>query len=224
MTTRSQISSTSPSRWELTKIVVPSALRSRQQFADLAAADRIDAVGRLVEEDHLRPVQEGLRDAEALLHALGIGADLRVHSPFDADNLQNLGDASPAFRGGNAEQRAVELEQAGAGVIVGKAMVFRQITDAAADAGRADRLAEQSSGAVGRFRDAEEDLDEGRLAGAVLAEQAEDLALLDLQGHALEGLDLAIVLDEVQGFDDRHDERSWTRYWALLPRRCKATG
>ena len=38
-----------------------------------------------------------------------------------------------------------------------------------AHGGGADRFAEEAGVAVGRFDDAEEDLDEGRLAGAVLA-------------------------------------------------------
>ena len=64
--------------------------------ADFAAADRIDAVGRLVEEDDFRVVEDGLGDAEALLHALGIGADFVVHPALEADHLQHLGDAFAA--------------------------------------------------------------------------------------------------------------------------------
>src|SRR5205807_5296374 len=51
----------------------------QQNPADLAAADGIDAVGRLVEENHLRVVDHRLGDADALLHALGVGADFVVH-------------------------------------------------------------------------------------------------------------------------------------------------
>src|SRR3712207_6886958 len=46
------------------------------------------------------------------------------------------------------------------------------------------------------------DLDEGGLAGAVLAEQAVDLALVDGQRDALEGLDAAVAFDEVARLDD----------------------
>ena len=105
----------------------------------------------------------------------------------------------------HAEQGAVEVEQAGAGVVVGKAVVLGQIADAAAHADGAGRLAEQLALPSVGLGDAEQDLDERRLAGAVLAEQAEDFAALDGQRHALEGLDLAELFDEVFGGDYGHD-------------------
>ena len=48
-----------------------------------------------------------------------------------------------------------------------------------------------------------EDLDGRRLAGAVRAEQAEDLARADLEADAVNRLDLAIVLLQVAYTDDR---------------------
>ena len=187
------------------KIVLPSRFERLHQVADLAAADRIDAVGRLVEEDHVRLVQQRLGDAEPLFHALGVGADLVVHPALEADQLEDLGDALAADAGRHVEQGAVEVEQAGAGVVVGEAVVLGQVADAAADGRRAGRLVEEQGLALGLADDAEKDLDERGLAGAVLAEQAEDLAALDGQRHALEGLDLAEALDEVVGGDDGHD-------------------
>ena len=68
----------------------------------------------------------------------------------------------------------------------------------------AGRVAEQDGVAVGLADDAEQDLDEGGLAGPVLAEQAEDLARLDPERDPLEGLDPAVVLAEVGCRYDRH--------------------
>src|SRR5262249_55845106 len=76
-----------------------------------------------------------------------------------------------------------------------------EVADVLADAGGADRLVEHDGGAVGRRQDAEQDLDQGRLAGAVLAEQPEDLALLDTERDALERLDGAEGLDKVVSLD-----------------------
>ena len=89
-------------------------------------------------------------------------------------------------------------------MVIGKAMVLGEIADAAADGGGAGRFAEQCGAALGQARDAEEDLDERGLAGAVLAEQAEDLALLHGQRQLAQGLDAPIVLDQVSGDDDCH--------------------
>ena len=129
----------------------PLRFERLHQVADFAAADRIDAVGRLVEEDHVRLVQQRLGDAEALFHALGVGANLVVHPSLEADRFQHFRDALAAYAGRDAQQGAVEIEQTGAGVVVGKAMVLRQIADAACEprpcrpAGRAGGLGRRFS-------------------------------------------------------------------------------
>ena len=78
-------------------------------------------------------------------------------------------------------------------MVVGEAVILGQVADPAADHGGAGP-ASQSDAAIGPHRDAKQDLDQRGLAGAVLAEQAEDFAGLDFQGDAFEGrkrLDLA---------------------------------
>src|SRR5262249_27847707 len=132
-----------------------------EDLADLAAADRIDAVGRLVEEDHVGVVYQRLGDAHALFHALGIGLDLVVHAALEADHVEDLADALLLQTGGHLQQAAVEVEQAGGGVILGEAVVLGQIADAPADGDGTDRLVEQGGGALGRLEDAQEDLDQG---------------------------------------------------------------
>src|SRR5262249_37568143 len=52
--------------------------------------------------------------------------------------------------------------------------------------------------------DTKQGLDQGRLAGAVLPEQAENLPLVHAQRDALERLDLAELFDQVARFDDGH--------------------
>ena len=48
-----------------------------------------------------------------------------------------------------------------------------------------------------------EDLDRGRLAGAVRPEEGEHLALLDLEGDPIDRLDVRVVLREPANVDDR---------------------
>ena len=55
--------------------------------------------------------------------------------------------------------------------------------------------------AAGRDEEAAEDADERRLAGAVRAEEAEDLAARDLQRDAVERADGAEVLGDVLNVD-----------------------
>ncbi len=77
-----------------------------------------------------------------------------------------------------------------------------------------DRLA-----GVGRAQ-ALEDLDRGRLAGAVRPEQAEDLAGADLEIDAVDGGDVGVALDQAADTDDRFPGDRGGR---ALPR-CGARG
>ena len=60
-----------------------------------------------------------------------------------------------------------------------------------------DLVASKADGSLGLLVHASEDLDEGRLAGAVIAKHAGDLARGDRRGHAAEGGDAAVELREV---------------------------
>src|ERR1019366_166594 len=112
--------------------------------------------GGLVEKDHVRFVQQGLGNAETLLHALEEAADLVVHAVGDADEIKHLVDALLADMPGNAEQLAVEIEQAVAGVVVGKAMVLRKVSDAGADVGSPRGLAQEGCRSLSAAADAEQ--------------------------------------------------------------------
>ena len=70
------ICSTSASRWLETKTVVPSPASDRTRCAHLAGALRVEAVGGFVEHQQLVAASQRVRDAEALLHAQRVGADL----------------------------------------------------------------------------------------------------------------------------------------------------
>ena len=102
--------------------------------------------------------------------------------------------------GGHAEQLAIEIEQALAGMIVGEAMIFGQIADAGADVDGAGRFVEQRRLALPAAGDAEQDLDERGLAGPVLAEQAVDFALFDLERDPAESLDASVTFAQIPVF------------------------
>ena len=68
-------------------------------------------------------------------------------------------------------------------------MIFRQIADAFPGMRFIHRHAEERGVASGGLNDAQQDLDERRLAGAVGAEQAEDLAGFNLEIDTVERLD-----------------------------------
>ena len=82
--------------------------------------------------------------------------------------------------------RAKYVEQLLGGQVVVEVRVLGQVADAAPDGDVADRPAEDLGVAAGRKHQLHQQLQRGRLAGAVGAEEAEDLAGLDLERQAIE--------------------------------------
>ena len=66
------------------------ALERLHELEDVLAADRVEGRDRLVEQDHRRPADERLGDAEALAHAAGIRRRAAVGGIGDADPVEQL--------------------------------------------------------------------------------------------------------------------------------------
>ena len=62
------------------------------QVEDVAPADGVERARRLVEQEHLRPADEGLGDAEPLAHPAGVGPGRAIGGVRDAGPLQRLVD------------------------------------------------------------------------------------------------------------------------------------
>ena len=81
------------------------------QVLHLAAANRVQARRRLVENDQVRIVDECLRQADAALHALGKFADGAGAGLAEADHFEKLLGALVSFRARQAENVAEEIER-----------------------------------------------------------------------------------------------------------------
>src|SRR5262249_7901063 len=96
--------------------------------------------------------------------------------------------------------------------IIRKAMVFRQVADLVTDGHGSRRPLQQLRVTFGRPDDAEENLDERCLAGAIATQEAIDLAALDGNGNATQRFHGAILFGQRIGADDGH-----IRLFALKP-------
>ena len=179
-----------------------------KKIADLLPPHRINAVGRLVQEQDTGTVEEGLREPQPLFHPLGVAADPQLLPAGEAEEIEELGGAPTALAAGDPLEGAVEVEEARARVIVGEAVVFGQIADLATGGEGADRLAEEGSLSGRRGNEAEEDLDERRFPRAVLAEEAEQRGRFDVEADPPEGPVGAVVFFEVFDGND-HSDRSY---------------
>ena len=159
------------------KTVTPSCAQALDEVADLAPPDRVDAVGRLVEEDDARAVHERLREPEPLQHALRVGPDAAVGGVCEADAAR--AGRARARRGRRAETPCMRASTSSASRPVrngGKRWPSGRKPVGTARRGSRDVHAEDLGRAGRRADEAEQQLDERRLAGPVGPEQAERLA------------------------------------------------
>ena len=175
-----------------------------QEFAQLDASARVQAGGRLVEEQDLRVVDQGVRQAQPLLHAARERLDVVVAAIGEVDELQEVADRPASLRGRQAVAASEEVQVLpDLHVVVDPEHVRHEPEDAP------DLVGVPRHGPAGDLGDARRRLQErGQdperrgLAGAVRPDETEDLALLDVEVHAGDGHRRRVALDESLGPDD----------------------
>ena len=172
----------------------------------LVATGRIEAVGRLVEQQQSRPVDERLGELDPLLHPGRIPADRPVALLVEPDVAQDLGGAF-ARRGAREAGHARHLgDEVGRRGVRREAVVFGHVADELADrrALRANVEVHHRRLARRRFEQAEQDLEQRALARPVGTDQADDPGL-EVEGQAVERGDAArISLGQVPEGDEAH--------------------
>ena len=149
-----------------------------EQLANFDPRPRVQAAGRFVEQQHLRIVQQHAGQAEALVHAAREAGGQRVALVAQLDQLEHLvaflaaRRAVDAIRGGEKLQVLDHLH------VVIDAEQVGHVADQAADflGVRVDRMAADIRLAPGRVEQRGEHPHRRRLAGAVGADEAEDIA------------------------------------------------
>ena len=206
MVTLSQTCSTSLRRWlEKEDGAVPVA-EAADEFADFKHTLRVEAVGGFVEDDEVGVAEEGVGEAEALLHAHRIGVELGAGAVGEAHLVEEAVD----FVGGSALGDALEVGQVAASGEVGvEGGGLYDGADAAEGGFQVVGLAEEGEGAGGGREEAEEHAHSSGLAGAVGAEEAVDVAASDLDGEFVDGQDVAVAFGKSVGLDDVVGHLGW---------------
>ena len=83
----------------------PFVAQAKDQRPHVAPAERIEPRHRLVQDDELGIVDQRLRDADALQHALREFSQLEAPLRADADLIEQAAGASRTLRAADAEQR-----------------------------------------------------------------------------------------------------------------------
>jgi hypothetical protein len=205
----------------------PLGLLQRPDVApDRAARLWVQADRRLVEEQHARRVHQAAGDLQAPAHAAGERHHGLVAPVAQVDHLQHLGNALPDEVLLHAVQLGVQPEVLLGGQVAVERGVLEDETDVSAHivAVGDDVEATDARGPGRGPGQGAEHVDRRALAGAVGAEEAEDLARRDRERHAAHGVDLAVGLGEVVDVDGglrvethaRHNIATVTKILLLL--------
>ena len=173
------------------------------ELADLDDLGGIEADGGLVEDEHLGIAEESLGEADALPLSLGEIADHAVEelraARLDGDAL----DLALALLAGNTLDGSDETQIGPRGHVGVDGRIFRQVADPLL---HLDGILEDVEPAhlrlaARRRQDSGEDAHGRRLAGAVGAEETEDLARLHLEADVVDRLQLPVALHQVLDFN-----------------------
>ena len=199
-TTRSAVDRTSPSRWEMRIVEPPSRPSRRTKCEELCRDDGVEAGGRFVEDDEpRRPVGdgEGARDLHHLATGEGQVADdlARRDAVTREDRVERRMIRAPASRRQRRPRRCGWMMRAfSATVRLGQSdsswktqrtpsVMGRGPTGVGCTIGRRRRL---DDALVGRQHPGQH-VHERRLAGAVVADEADALADVDVQVDPAQG-------------------------------------
>ena len=185
--------------------VEPASAARRTIDTHVGPPDRVERGGRFVEDHETWVPEQCHRQPESLLHALREAADGVPGAVGQAHVVERTVD-----RGGGRRRAAIHrpeprvklqhLPRAQPRLV---AEELGQVADLAPRRTIAERRAEDRRAAARRARQPEEQLHRCRLACAVGAEEAEDLARFHAQGQVDQGIGSAVALRQATGVDDR---------------------
>src|SRR6185312_3178720 len=195
-------------------------LQALDHVPSLTAGGRVEAGGRLVEEDQVGVADDPDRHVDPPFLTAGQGADASVALVAEADQLDRLRDRARC---------RVEAGEEGDRLAHGPERVELALLEDEADAvapgaGRGGGVdTEDRDFAAAALAVALEDLDRGRLAGAVGHAEAEDLTGGDLEVDAADGFVLAVGLAQPADADRdlAHQRHAIPELHPEAPRRQK---
>src|SRR6187401_2987744 len=166
------------------------------EVEELGHAGRVDGRRRLVEDEDLRILDEGIGDAEPLEHAPRVGIGGMVGRVRQAHLLEELDDPRRRLRRVEAVQARRVVEVLAAGEPAVKSDAVRQVADPTLHLERVARRVEADDArlAVARLREAQEHEDRRRLARPVRPEESVDLARADAEGQVVDRDEIAVSL------------------------------
>ena len=181
------------------------ARKLQDQAPEIVAGLRIDAGGRLVQDQDFWPVQTGGGELQALALAQRQLAGQGIGDARELEALECSLDARLHLRGFDAIELRVQREVGPHRQLLIEREALRHVADLQprCDVLRLDRSAEQLGLAFAGGQQAGQHLHGRGLAGAVRAEEAEDLAALDAEARMIDRDEIAEPPRQSFGDDGR---------------------
>src|SRR5262245_45977515 len=178
----------------------------REQRLETGAGGGIEPAEGLVEEEQLRPVQQRPCQRQPLHHAARVDAYRSARRLFEPRPAQQLRDAG--LRVGHPVELGVEPEVLPSGQVRIAGALVTDVPDSPARGRRAPAgvLAEEPERAAARAQQGREHAEQRRLAGAVRAQQDDQLARVDGEVDAGQHWDPAELAAQALGDDRRPDQ------------------
>jgi hypothetical protein len=166
---------------------------------------RIDAGSWLVEDEDPRLVQAGGRQLQALALPEGEIARQAIGDRREIEALQGIGDARRQFRARHLIEPRMEIKIGADRQFLIEREALRHVADIEPRLPvlRRHRLPQQARRAAAGRQQAGQHLHRRRLAAAVRAEEAEDLARLDAETDPVHGDEIAEPAGQLLGLDGR---------------------
>src|ERR1039457_4889239 len=149
-----------------------------QNGPEIAARNRVHAIGRLVQEQNLRMMQQRTHQRQFLLHATGEPAGLAPAKWLHAGHAQQLRGEALAFRTNDPEQVPVERHVFVHGQILVQPEALRHVPDLVLHRSRFARhiVSRHPRAAFARVHQAAQHAQRGRLPRPIRPHQSEDFA------------------------------------------------
>ena len=180
------------------------ARQVQKELAHLDPGLRVQAVGRLVEDQHLGVMPEGAGDGYALFHAVTERFHVEVAEGSGPGCFEHLANPSRPFPPGDAERGPEEIEVLRDAHVVVRAEDIRHVAHQPLNLPRLGHAvhAGDSGRAAGGASQPDQDLDGRRLPGSVGPDEAKNLPALHGQRKTVQGHEFAILLRQCLGFED----------------------
>src|ERR1700687_4381561 len=176
-----------------------------QDVFHLAGTLWIEPHGGLVEEEHLRVMEQGSGQGQLLPHAAGVAGEEVVAALVQIEEFQQRLDPAIAKASLDVIEVAGKLQELSGAELVVEGRGIRHVPNAGLRPLRLrhDVDARYPGRAARRPEQADQHLDRGRLAGAVGPQEAEELPWSHLQVQVLHGRQAAVALGQEPGGEHR---------------------